>query len=74
MMERVTRAVGGSESGDSQDIETCSKKDEHERDCSETTGSEEDEGGDEGERLQTSSSDEDDDNRVLPTVGHLFFS
>ena len=66
---------GSGEGGDSLDIETGSKKDEDERDyCSETAGSEEDEGGDEGEGLQTNSSDEDHDNRVLPTVGHLFFS
>ena len=63
---------GGSESGDSQDTETGSKKYEHERDCSETAGSEEDEGGDEGEGLQTISSDEDDDSRALSTVAHLF--
>ena len=64
---------GGSEGGDSLDIETGSKKDEHERDYCETAGSEEDERGDEGEGLQTNSTDEDDDDRVLPTVGHLFF-
>ena len=53
---------------------TGSEQDEPGSDCGETPGSEDDEGGDEGEGLEDYySSDEDGDDRVLPPVGHLVF-
>ena len=69
---------GGSgviENGDDRDMDTTgSGQDEPGSDCGETPGSEDDEGGDEGEGLEDYySSDEDGDDRVLPPVGHLVF-